>query len=47
MRTMFNDTTRAEVCERIGRMQPDAQRRWGRMTAPQMIAHLSDQMPTP
>lgn len=44
MRTMFDNATRAEVCERIRRLRPDAQRRWGRMTAPQMIAHLTDQM---
>ena len=26
------------------RLAPDAPRRWGRMSAPQMVAHLTDQM---
>jgi hypothetical protein len=44
MPTMFDRATRAEMIQRIRRLRPDAERRWGRMTAPEMIAHLSDQM---
>ncbi len=44
MRTMFDKTTHAAVIDRIRRLRPDAPRRWGRMTAPEMIVHLSDQM---
>jgi uncharacterized protein DUF1569 len=44
MPTLFDKTTHAEIIDRIHRLRPDAQRRWGRMTAPQMVAHLSDQM---
>jgi hypothetical protein len=41
---MFDKATKAELIERINHLRPNAARRWGRMTAPQMIAHLSDQM---
>jgi hypothetical protein len=41
---MFHKATKAELIERINHLRPNAARRWGRMTAPQMIAHLSDQM---
>lgn len=44
MRTMFDPATHGEVLNRIRRLRPDAQRRFGRMTAPQMVAHLTDQM---
>ena len=44
MRTMFDPATHAEVRARILQLGPDTARRWGRMSAPQMIAHLSDQM---
>ena len=44
MRTMFDATAHAHILDRITRMRPDAARRWGRMTAPQMVTHLSDQM---
>ena len=42
--TMFEAPTYAHVLDRIRRLRPDAARPWGRMTAPQMVAHLSDQM---
>jgi Protein of unknown function (DUF1569) len=41
---MFDKATHAEVLSRIRHLRPDAVRRWGRMTAPEMIAHLIDQM---
>jgi hypothetical protein len=41
---MFDDACRQTMLDRLGRLKPEASRRWGRMTAPQMIAHLSDQM---
>jgi hypothetical protein len=43
-RTLFDPATLREVIERVRRLSPDAPRRWGRMTAPQMVAHLTDQM---
>jgi len=41
---MFDKASQAQLIDRIHRLRPDASRRWGRMTAPQMIAHLNDQM---
>ena len=41
---MFDGASHAEILARIRRLHPDAPRRWGRMTASEMIAHLSDQM---
>lgn len=41
---MFDTAVHAAVLKRINQLRPDANRRWGRMSAPQMIAHLSDQM---
>lgn len=43
-RTFFKATDRQEVVERLRRLTPDSPRRWGRMTAPRMVAHLRDQM---
>jgi hypothetical protein len=33
---------KAAVRERIGRLRPDTKRVWGRMTAHQMVCHLTD-----
>jgi hypothetical protein len=41
---MFDDACRQAIVARLHRLSPNTRRRWGRMTAPQMIAHLSDQM---
>lgn len=43
-RSMFDRSCREQMLARLHRLTPDSQRRWGRMTAPQMIAHLTDQM---
>jgi hypothetical protein len=42
MRTIWQDADRRELRERLERMSPDARPRWGRFTAPQMMAHLAD-----
>ena len=44
MPTMFDPPTHQEMLRRIRQLRPDAERRFGRMTAPQMVVHLSDQM---
>jgi hypothetical protein len=44
VRTMFDARWRLDLLGRLRRLRPDAPARWGRMSAPQMIAHLSDQM---
>ena len=41
---MFEPRYREEILSRLRSLKPDAPGRWGRMSAPQMIAHLSDQM---
>ncbi len=44
MSSMFDDAVRERIIARLHALTPDAERRWGTMTAPQMIAHLYDQM---
>ena len=41
---MFDKSTRAGFQRRIGNLTPNAERRWGRMTAHQMVCHLTDQL---
>jgi hypothetical protein len=43
-KTFFNATDRERIIDRISRLAADTPRHWGRMTAPQMVAHLRDQM---
>ena len=42
--SMFDEACRKQMIARLRSLTPESQRLWGRMTAPQMIAHLSDQM---
>jgi hypothetical protein len=42
MNTLANERCRAEIVRRLKNVRPDSPRRWGRMTAPQMICHCSD-----
>ena len=42
MRTLSNPENCREILARLQRIRPDTQRRWGRMSAPQMICHLRD-----
>jgi hypothetical protein len=42
MSTLADSDVRASVCVRIGRLDPKASARWGRMTAHQMVCHLHD-----
>ena len=42
MKTLLNDRDRSEVLDRVSRVREDSQRRWGSMSAHQMICHLSD-----
>jgi hypothetical protein len=41
-RSLETPGTVEELITRIGRLEPDSARRWGAMTAPQMLCHLSD-----
>jgi hypothetical protein len=40
--TLLHPEARAEILRRIEALTPESERRWGRMTAPQMVCHLSD-----
>lgn len=42
--SVFDDSCRRTILLRLRNLKPDAPRRWGRMSAPQMVAHLTDQM---
>src|SRR6266536_1654460 len=41
---MFDRDCRGELLNRLRRLTPDRPAQWGRMSAPQMLAHLGDQM---
>jgi hypothetical protein len=44
MKTLLDVRVRKELVERLGKLRPDAQPSWGRMSAHQMVCHLSDSM---
>lgn len=41
---MFDSEVRSRFEQRIRKLRPDAQRRWGRMNVQQMVCHLADQL---
>jgi hypothetical protein len=42
VKSLSDPNCRQEVLVRLAKIRPDTPRRWGTMTAPQMICHLSD-----
>lgn len=42
MKTIFDPAARASLARRMERVAPDGRPRWGRMSAPQMLCHVSD-----
>lgn len=46
MKSLFNPKDRNEIVQRIGALQPASTRLWGKMTAPQMMAHCSNVLET-
>jgi hypothetical protein len=42
MKTLARACDKAEVLRRLGALRCDSERRWGRMSAHQMVCHLSD-----
>lgn len=44
MKSLWEASVRRELQDRLGRLTADSERRWGRMSAPQMMAHLVDAM---
>jgi hypothetical protein len=41
MKNLFDPARATELTERIDRLHPDSPRQWGRMTAPQAMAHCA------
>ena len=42
MKTLARHCDKAEILQRLKAVRPDSARRWGRMSAHQMVCHLSD-----
>jgi len=42
MKSIWRASVRDELRARLARLTPESNARWGRMTAPQMVAHLAD-----
>jgi hypothetical protein len=42
MSTLATPRDARRILERVGAIRPDRPRRWGRMSAPQMVCHLGD-----
>ena len=42
MRTIAEDQTLSSLVERLRRLRPDTPRRWGTLTAGEMLCHLAD-----
>ena len=42
MKTMARPQDKAEIVRRVRTVQPECARRWGKMSAHQMVCHLSD-----
>ena len=42
MKTFSNDDDKREILKRLDSIRPASRRRWGKMSAHQMICHLSD-----
>src|SRR5919112_795402 len=42
MKTLARERDTAELLRRLRRVRPDSGRRWGKMTAHQMMCHLTD-----
>lgn len=44
MKSLWQEGTRSEVLERLGRLTPSRQPSWGRMSATRMVAHLNESL---
>jgi hypothetical protein len=47
MKSIVDAGDRARILERLSALDPERPPRWGRFTAPRMLAHLCDQMRLP
>lgn len=44
MKNALNDSDRADLVGRLEDLTPEAERRWGTLTAPEMLCHLKDHL---
>jgi hypothetical protein len=44
MATIFDPAIRHALVDRVARLRPETSGRWGRLTCPQMLAHVNDAM---
>ncbi|MBV8904466.1 MAG: DUF1569 domain-containing protein, partial [Acidobacteriia bacterium] len=44
MKNLFDATVANQIKTRLGKLEPESERRWGKMTAAQMLAHCSVSM---
>lgn len=44
MKNALDDTDRADILRRLEGLTPESQRRWGTLTAPEMLCHLKDHL---
>jgi hypothetical protein len=44
MKNLFDATVANQLKTRLGKLEPQSERRWGKMTAAQMLAHCSVSM---
>ncbi|MEJ7809336.1 MAG: DUF1569 domain-containing protein [Gemmatimonadaceae bacterium] len=44
MKSLWQDAARQEILDRLGRLRATQAPAWGRFTAPQMVAHMSNSM---
>ena len=44
MRTLFSQSDRQALLERLVRITPESRAEWGTMNAPKMLAHIGDQL---
>src|SRR5262245_51421133 len=42
VRSLHNPASRKSILERLAKVRPDSQRRWGRMETAQLLPHLAD-----
>ena len=42
MKSLSNNLDKQELLQRLGLIKPESARRWGKMTAGQMVCHLND-----
>jgi len=44
VKNLFDVTVANQIKTRLNKLQPQSERQWGKMTAPQMLAHCSVSM---